>query len=96
VLHVWRCLRGPSQVGAILDDYPNTLARATDFDNKLTSDALAVTPQNSDYADILALSVRQLLGNIELTTGWDGISGQDGIMAFMRGTWFALWPPKAG
>jgi len=71
----------------LLEDYPNIYARATDFDNKLTSDALAITPQNSDYANIVALSARQLFGNIELTSGWDGTTHvSTDIMAFMRGT----------
>ena len=70
----------------LLEDYPNIYARATDFDNKLTSDALAITPQNSDYANIVALSARQLFGNIELTSGWDGTTHvPTDIMAFMRG-----------
>lgn len=77
------------QVIALLDDYPNTLARATSFDAKLTSDALAAASQNSDYANIVALSVRQLFANIELTSGWDGTTHvPTDIMAFMRGAWF--------
>jgi len=89
IFRIWRCVRDTPQVSALLDDYPNTLTRAINFDNKLKSDALAVTPQNSDYADIVALSVRQLFGNIELTAGWDGTTHvQNDIMAFMRGTWF--------
>ena len=77
------------QVAALLNDYPDALIRATNFDNKLTSDALAATPQNNDYADIVALSVRQLFGNIELTAGWDGTTYvQNDIMGFVRGTWF--------
>ena len=57
-----------------------------EFDNKLTADALAITPQDSNYADILALSVRQLFGNIELTCGWDGTScDSTDIMAFLKG-----------
>ena len=88
---MYRRLRGHPQVSTLLDDYPNILARATDFDNKLNSDALAVTPQNSDYADIVALSVRQMFGDIELTSGWDGTTHvPTDIMAFMRGTWFAF------
>ena len=76
----------PSQITAFLDDYPNALARATNFDNQLTSDALALTPQNSDYASILALSVRQTFGNIELTSGWDGTTYvPTDIMAFLNG-----------
>jgi len=75
----------------LLDDYPNALTRAINFDNNLTSDALSVTPQNNDYADIIALSVRQLFGNIELSAGWyNNILVQNDIMAFMRGTWFAF------
>lgn len=89
VLLVWRCLCAPPQVGALLDDYPNIFARATDFDNKVISDAFAVTPQNSDYKDVVALSVRQLFGSIELTVGWDGLTGRNDTMAFLRGTWFA-------
>jgi len=86
-----RCLVGPPQVQVLLNDYPNILARATDFDNKLALDALTVTPQNSDYGEIVALSVRQLFGNIELTAGWDGTTHvQSDIMAFMRGMWFAF------
>ena len=87
VSRIWRCLSETPQVSALLDDYPNTVVRATNFDKKLALDVSAVTPQNSDYADIVALSVRQLFGNIELTAGWDGTTHvQNDIMAFMGGT----------
>ena len=57
------------------------------FDNNLTAAGFAVTPQDSSYADILALSVRQMFGNIEITAGWDGTTHvPTDIMAFMRGT----------
>ncbi|KAF9784530.1 hypothetical protein BJ322DRAFT_1109249 [Thelephora terrestris] len=58
----------PDMVTTFLDDYPNALARAVNFDNKLASDSLAITPQDSDYANILALSVRQTFANIKLTS----------------------------
>ena len=46
-------------------------------------------PKSSDYADILALSVRQLFGTIELTSGFDGTTHvATDIMAFMRGMSF--------
>lgn len=62
------------------------MVRATSFDDKLTSDALGVTPQDNDYAGILALSVRQMFGNIELTCGWDGnVYDPTDIMAFLSG-----------
>jgi hypothetical protein len=79
----------PPQITAFLNDYTNALARATDFDNKLFTDALDITPQVNDYANILALSVRQMFGNIELTSGWDGTTYvQTDIMAFLNGTRF--------
>ena len=75
------------KVTALLDDYPNALARAKDFDDNLTSAAIGVTQQDSNYADILALSVRQMFGNIEITAGLDGTTyDPTDIMAFMRGT----------
>ena len=67
------------------------MARAIYFDNMLSSAALAVMPQSSDYADILALSVRQMFGNIELTCGFDGTNlVPTDILAFLRGMLFDL------
>ncbi|KAF9782924.1 hypothetical protein BJ322DRAFT_182136 [Thelephora terrestris] len=75
----------PDLVTALLSDYPNTLARAMNFDENLTTAAFAVTPQDSDYEDVLALSVRQLFGNIEITAGSNGTTHDPtDIMAFMR------------
>lgn len=71
-------------VTALLNDYPNALVRATNFDNSLTSAAFAIASQDSGYRDILALSVRQLFGNIEITAGYDGSTHvPTDIMAFM-------------
>ena len=57
------------------------------FDNNLTSAAFSVTYQDSSYAEILALSVRQLFANVEITAGWDGTNYvPTDIMAFMKGT----------
>jgi hypothetical protein len=62
------------------------LARAISFDENLTSAAFAVTPQDSNYSDILSLSARQVFGNIELTAGWNGTTYvPTDIMAFIRG-----------
>ncbi|KAF9782928.1 hypothetical protein BJ322DRAFT_182840 [Thelephora terrestris] len=72
-------------VTALLDDYPKALARATVFDNDLTAAAFSATPQDSNYAEILALSVRQIFGNIEITVGSNGTTyDPTDIMAFMR------------
>jgi hypothetical protein len=60
--------------------------RAKSFDDKLTSDALGIIPQDNDYAGILALTVRQMFGNIELTAGWnDNTYDPTDIMAFLSG-----------
>ena len=77
----------PLQVNTLLEDYPNALARADNFDNSLISAAFGATPEDSDYFSILALSIRQMFGNIELTSGFNGATyDQDDIMAFLSGT----------
>ena len=79
----------PPKVTALLDDYPNALARANDFDDSLTSAAFCVTPQDSNYTNILALSARQMFGNIEITAGLDDTTyDPTDIMAFMSGMRF--------
>ena len=58
------------------------------FDDQLTSNVSAITSQDSSYADILALSTRQVFGNIELTCRWDGTTcDPTDIMAFLNGVW---------
>ena len=90
-LHVSSTNTSPFKVTALLNDYPNTLVRATSFDNNLTSAAFAITSQDSRYRDILALSVRQLFGNIEITAGYDGSTHvPTDIMAFMSGVYLPL------
>ena len=85
----WYLCNLPPKVAALLDDYSNALARAKDFDNSLTSAAFGVTPQDSNYSNILALSTRQMFGNIEITAGLNGTtSDPTDVMAFMRGMWF--------
>ena len=77
----------PLQVNTLLEDYPNALARATNFDKNMTLTAFSVTPEDSDYGNILALSIRQMFGNIELTSGFNGTTyDPNDIMAFLRGT----------
>lgn len=95
VSHASETLSCLPKIAAILNDYPNTLVRAIGFDNQLNSDALAVTPDSTDYADILALSARQVFGNIELTCGWNGTAHVPaGSMAFLRGTYVTWSPPS--
>ena len=84
--HVGSTNKSPSKVTALLNDYPNALIRATSFDNNLISASFTVTSQDSSYKDILALSVRQLFGNMEITAGYDGSTHvPTDIMAFTSG-----------
>ncbi|TBU49426.1 hypothetical protein BD309DRAFT_76359 [Dichomitus squalens] len=57
-----------SAISTFINDYANALARANAFDAKVKSDASKIS---SDYADIVALSVRQALGAIEITVSKD-------------------------
>ncbi|KAG5651964.1 hypothetical protein H0H81_006779 [Sphagnurus paluster] len=51
-------------ISSFLGDYNNALATSTAYDNKVNSDASKIS---ADYAAIVNLSVRQLLGAIEIT-----------------------------
>ncbi|KAL1747685.1 hypothetical protein HDZ31DRAFT_80256 [Schizophyllum fasciatum] len=66
-----------------LDDYKEALARAKKLDEKVKSDASAIS---SDYASITTLSVRQALAALEITTVKNGDSyDANDILIFMKG-----------
>ena len=67
-----------------MGDYENALARATAFDAQVKSDASAIS---SDYADWVALAVRQAFGAIEFTLSKDsaGNYNTSDILVFMKG-----------
>ncbi|KAF7428113.1 hypothetical protein PC9H_007332 [Pleurotus ostreatus] len=48
----------------VLDDFPRALAAAIDFDTKLRAEGTAVS---SKYADLLALTARQVMGAMDIT-----------------------------
>lgn len=60
------------------------MSSANTFDSKISSDASAIS---TDYASIVALSVRQVLGAIEITLSKnsDGSFNTDDVMVFMKG-----------
>ncbi|KAH9899948.1 DUF1793-domain-containing protein [Cubamyces lactineus] len=71
------------QVTTFLNDYENALARAKAFDAQVNQDAAKVS---TDYAAIVALSIRQTFGATEITvskTGSGGYNTSD-IMVFMK------------
>ena len=73
-----------SQIASFISDYSAALGRANAFDSKLNSDASRIS---SDYAGIVALSVRQTFGATELTVsrGADGAFNASDITMFMKG-----------
>ncbi|KAI0750697.1 DUF1793-domain-containing protein [Daedaleopsis nitida] len=70
-------------IDAFVHDFTNAFARANAFDAKVKADALKIS---SDYADLVALSIRQTLGACELTVGRtssNGLNTSD-VMTFMK------------
>ncbi|KAG8872279.1 hypothetical protein FRB98_009705 [Tulasnella sp. 332] len=70
-------------LSAFILDYPNALIRAIAFDKQVQNDSEAIS---SDYADIVALSIRQAFGATELTISKDGSGGWNtsDVMMFMK------------
>lgn len=55
---------GNSAIKAFLDDYDRAASAAAAFDSQITSAASSISSQ---YAELLALSSRQLMGNLDIT-----------------------------
>ena len=72
------------QISSFVSDYAAALARAKAFDAKVQADAEKIS---SDYASIVALSVRQTLGACEITVSknGDGSFNTSDITTFMKG-----------
>ncbi|TRM67680.1 hypothetical protein BD626DRAFT_104598 [Schizophyllum amplum] len=69
-------------ISDFLGDYDNALSRAQDLDDKIKSDAGAIS---TDYANVVTLSVRQALAAIEITTSKSGDSyDTDDVMIFLK------------
>ncbi|KZT74313.1 DUF1793-domain-containing protein [Daedalea quercina L-15889] len=70
-------------LSTFLGDYEGALVRATAFDAQVKSDASSIS---SDYADWVALAVRQAFGAIEFTVSKDssGNFNTSDIMVFMK------------
>ncbi|KAA1466346.1 DUF1793-domain-containing protein [Dentipellis sp. KUC8613] len=70
-------------IASFLGDYAGALQRAQQFDSKVNSDASKIS---SDYAAIVALSLRQTFGATELTIsrGSNGQWNTSDVMMFMK------------
>jgi hypothetical protein len=74
-----------AKISSFLDDFNNALARANIFDMRVNTDASRISP---DYASIVALSIRQALGAMEVTISKNADNSWNitDIMVFMKGT----------
>ncbi|TCD60187.1 hypothetical protein EIP91_010601 [Steccherinum ochraceum] len=70
-------------ISSFLDDFSGALTRAKAFDAKVNKDATAIS---SDYASIVALSIRQVFGATELTVSRDssGKLNASDVLMFMK------------
>lgn len=62
-----------SQIGAVLNNFTDSLAAAEKLDAKLASDGGAIS---SEYADLLTLATRQTFGAIDLTVARPNPGGE--------------------
>ena len=71
------------QISSFLNDFASALSRAKALDAKIKADAEKIS---SDYASIVALSVRQTLGACEITVSKnaDGSFNTNDITTFMK------------
>ena len=72
------------QISTFLNDYANALARAKAFDAQVKSDATKIS---TDYASVVALSIRQAFGATEITVSKnsDGSFDASNTLMFMKG-----------
>jgi hypothetical protein len=72
------------QISAFLSDYSAALGRANTFDAKVQSDASKIS---TNYAGIVALSIRQAVGATEITIskGSNGAFNTSDVLMFMKG-----------
>ncbi len=68
---------------SFLEDYNNAVIRANQFDSMVSNDANRIS---SDYASLVALSVRQTFGAIEITVPQrsDGSFDTSNVLTFMK------------
>ncbi|KAK0453442.1 hypothetical protein EV421DRAFT_1700907 [Armillaria borealis] len=72
-----------SLIKAFLQGYQDALSQAIGFDSQVENDASAIS---EDYAGIVALSIRQAMGSMEVTISRtnDGSWNTDDVLVFMK------------
>ena len=71
------------QLTFFMDDFPRAQQAAADYDSKLLAVGSTIS---SNYADLLAISARQVLGSIDITLalGSDGNWNLSDTLVFMK------------
>ena len=75
-----------------MSDYSNAVESAESFDSQVQSDAFKIS---SDYAAIVALSIRQAFASTEITISKnaDGSFNTSDVLIFMKGRYIlCMWP----
>lgn len=74
-----------NQITFFMGDFQNATTSANSFDSKVNSDASKIS---SDYASIVELSIRQVLGATEITVSKnaDGTFNTSDVLMFMKGS----------
>ncbi|KAF8914019.1 DUF1793-domain-containing protein [Gymnopilus junonius] len=83
-LYFWSQFSSPiSVISSFLSDYENALSRADIFDSQVACDATKIS---ADYASVVALSIRQVLGATEITLSKysNGTYNTDDVIVFMK------------
>ncbi|CAL1698759.1 unnamed protein product [Somion occarium] len=83
-LYFWsQYLNISDAISAFHDDYPPALMRANSFDQQVKRDAQAIS---NDYADLVALSIRQSFAASEITISknGDGIFDTSDVLMFLK------------
>lgn len=72
-----------SLIESFLQGYPDAHSQASAFDSQVESDAYAIS---EDYAGVVALSIRQAMGSMEVTISksTDGSWNTDDVLVFMK------------
>ncbi|GLB33929.1 putative protein with domain of unknown function (DUF5127) [Lyophyllum shimeji] len=83
-LYFWSQFNSVSSlISSFLNDFNNALTRAWSFDVNINSDANKIS---ADYASVVALSVRQAMGSMEITVSKnsDGSFNTNDVIVFMK------------
>lgn len=77
-----------NKIASFVADYPAALIRANTLDAQVNNDATKIS---DDYASIVALSIRQALGALEITipSNTEGSWNTSDVLGFIKGGAFS-------